>query len=283
MMASFGLRPVAFLKEEAKRFLLTRAGLKRVHIVGCARSGTTMLHYAMIAFANTILFDRETAPWSAPGLKLSFILWREAAGGHNPGFFITKRYANWWRPAQVSRLADYARRYQVFIINLIRDPRDVLTSRHALDPQKYYVTPELWENSIAAGRQLEHELRNSPCFLTIKYEDVILQSQRVEQLLHHKLGLCLRRHLKSWSRLKENLQASNVSARMLPYMHRLRDFDPSSIQKWRHDPHKAAYINQLLTASPHAEKLQAFLTENEYVDAGERPPLAKRQPRLETV
>lgn len=282
-MASFHWRPANLLKEQGKSFLLKHAGLRRIHLVGCARSGTTMLHYAMIAFSNTILFDKETAPWSAPGLGLCYTLWRQASGRHDLGFFITKRHANWWRPAQISRLADYARRYDVFLINLIRDPRDVLTSRHPLDRKQYYVAPDLWRSSVAAARRLEQEMAGSSNFLTVKYEDVIRQSHRLELLLQHRLGLCLRPHLRSWRRLKENLQASNVSARMLPYMHRLRDFDESAIGKWRRDPAKAAYLEHLLQATPHGASLRAYLAEHGYADDHAQAPAARPRPLLESA
>lgn len=282
-MASFRWRPANLLKEQGKSFLLKHAGLRRIHIVGCARSGTTMLHYAMIAFSNTILFDKETAPWSAPGLRLCYTLWRQASGRHDVGFFITKRYANWWRPAQISRLAEYAQRYDVFILNIIRDPRDVLTSRHPLDHKQYYVDPDLWQSSVNAARRLEQEMAGSPNFLTIKYEDVIRQSHRLEVLLQDRLGLCLRPHLRSWSRLKENLEASNVSARMLPYMHRLRDFDESAIGKWQRDPAKAAYLEHLLQATPYGTSLRAFLTEHGYADDRLQAPVARPRPILESA
>ncbi len=272
-----------FLKEEIKHFLLKRAGYRRIHIIGCARSGTTMLHYAMIAFHNTVLFDKETAPWSAPGLGLCYTLWRQASGQHDLSFFITKRHANWWRPAQVKRLAEYAQRYDVFIINLIRDPRDVLTSRHPLDRKQYYVTPDVWQGSVDAARHLEREMAGSPNFLTMKYEDVIRQSHRLELLLQQRLGLCLRPNLRSWSRLKENLQASNVSARMLPYMHRLRDFDESSIGKWKGDPVKAAYFEHLLQTTPYGASLHEYLAEHGYADDHAQAPVAKPQPLLESA
>ena len=34
-------------KQELKRTLLECANISRIHIVGCQRSGTTMLHYSM--------------------------------------------------------------------------------------------------------------------------------------------------------------------------------------------------------------------------------------------
>jgi len=44
-----------FFKDSVKHRLLHAANYRRVHIVGCARSGTTMLYFLMMAFQNMIL------------------------------------------------------------------------------------------------------------------------------------------------------------------------------------------------------------------------------------
>ena len=49
--------------------LLKISNVKQVHIIGCARSGTTMLYYSMTAFQNTFLNNHESFPWRAPELR----------------------------------------------------------------------------------------------------------------------------------------------------------------------------------------------------------------------
>jgi hypothetical protein len=142
-MLSYQTRLQGVLKNDFKQLLLKTAGIRRIHLIGCSRAETTMLHYALIAFRNTFLFEKETFPWNDPDVKTCWTLWTDWRASVDDRFFITRRHANWWQPHFISALAQYAQRYRIFIINVIRDPRDVLTGRHPDDHPNYYVTPEL--------------------------------------------------------------------------------------------------------------------------------------------
>ena len=48
--------------------MLSIGKLKHIHIIGCARTGTTMLHYAMARYDGIILIDRETSVTVDPSL-----------------------------------------------------------------------------------------------------------------------------------------------------------------------------------------------------------------------
>lgn len=54
-------------------------------------------------------------------------------------------------------------------INLVRDGRDVVTSRHPEHPSSYWVPPSRWIRDVEAGRR--HEGRQQ--VLTIRYEDLV--------------------------------------------------------------------------------------------------------------
>jgi hypothetical protein len=252
------------IKEYVKHLLLTRAYIKRVHIVGCARSGTTMLHYAMSAFKNIILHDSETSPWSHPGLKDSFCFFQKYARKTPPVFFVTKRPAKWWYPDMVERLLDYVPTQRIFLINIVRDPRDVLTSSHPYDKRQFYVEPWVWEKSIAAGEHLMKNLAGYADKITLRYEDVILYPDKMERLLCDKLGLELQENISCWSQLENSVVPSDGPSRMLPYMHQLRNFDPASIGKWQHAQHKQDYVEFLLSASDASATLQSFMERYHY-------------------
>jgi hypothetical protein len=269
-MPSHPARLRGVLKNELKQFLLKTANIRRIHLIGCSRSGATTLHYAFIAFRNTFLFEKEASPWSDPCLKTCWRLWKDWRFSSEDRFFITKRHTNWWQPHSISALAHYVRRYQVFLINVIRDPRDVLISRHSEGHQKYDVTPELWQNSMAATRQLQSVLGGYPHVMTIKYEEVILHSHKIEQQLQNAIELRLRAELGTWSRLKQTLEEINGAGYILPYLHRQRDFDKSSIAKWRQDPAKAEYIDFLLNKLEYRNRLKTFMAEHGYHQAESR-------------
>ena len=269
-MPSHPARLQGVLKNELKQFLLKTAKIRRIHLIGCSRSGVTTLHYALIAFRNTLLFEKGILPWSDPSLKTCWALWKDWRLGGEERFFVTKRHTNWWQPHFISALANYARRYQVFIINVIRDPRDVLTSSHYADSQQYDVSPKLWQNNAAATRQLQKELAGYPHVMTIKYEEAILHSHKIERQLHEALGMHLRPELSAWSRLKQNLEEISATGYAVPYLHKLRDFDRSAIANWQHDTAKMKYVDFLLNKSEYRNRLTAFMAEHSYHHAEHR-------------
>lgn len=54
-------------------------------------------------------------------------------------------------------------------INVVRDGRDVVTSKHLSDPDAYFVQPEEWVRDVAAGRRIEDD----PRVITVRYEEFI--------------------------------------------------------------------------------------------------------------
>ncbi len=246
-------------KNAMKYRLLRTAGIKRIHIIGASRSGTTMLCYAMACFDRTLLYDRETSAWNYPTLTGSLGLLAQYAGRTGPHVLVTKRGANWWRQERLERLATFARRYGIFLIHIIRDPRDVLSSHHPLRHRQFYVQPEDWERSIRGASWLWHQLDDYPHKLVLKYEDIVRDPQGTQALLCKRTGLRLRPGVTSWARLKENVEATQGLGEMVPYMHKLRNFDPASIGKWRTNPNAVAHLEQLRYGSPHGVLLNEFM------------------------
>jgi len=54
-------------------------------------------------------------------------------------------------------------------LHIVRDGRDVVTSHHPRDPDRYHVRPERWVADTAAGLAV-----TDPRVLTIRYEDLVL-------------------------------------------------------------------------------------------------------------
>jgi hypothetical protein len=117
------------IKDDIKNFIINKANIKRVYIIGCSRSGTTMLHYAMIAFKNTILFDKETNLWSRPSISEVLKIYKEKSCQEHSTFYVSKRHAEWWQKKELYKSIEHISKYNVYIINIIRDPRDVLSSK----------------------------------------------------------------------------------------------------------------------------------------------------------
>ena len=254
------------LKDSLKQRLLRAGGLGRLHIVGCSRSGTTMLHDARAAFQNAVLHDEETAPSSYPGLKEAWSLYCEGARVPGPRFLVTKRVWGWFKPEALEELARYVRRYDVCLVNIVRDPRDVLTSRHKWHRDRYYVEPEFWQASMQATRWLLDELADHRLKLTVRFEDLILAPDTLQQQLCALVPLRLRDNVASLGALKDNLESSRQhEGNMVDYLNDLRNFDPEAIGRWRNDPTSVERVQQLLD-SPQGDEIRAFMRAHGYED-----------------
>ena len=247
-----------------KKTLLGMANVNRIHIVGCARSGTTMLHYAMVAFQNTLLFDSETQVWNSPSVSESLKLFCKCLSKKQSCYYVTKRSFGWWKKDAIERLATQVIKDKIYLLNIVRDPRDVLTSTHKLNERKFYVEPQTWIDSVHAGKLLAEELGSYEHLLTIRYEDVVSNPLEVSSQLQDKFGLSLNPKLQDWSRLKDNLELLDVDQTMTSYMHKLRNFDPATIGKWKEDLEKKNHVEELMQTEEYGPAIRLFMEENNY-------------------
>jgi len=186
-MASFKRKSnalVRFLGEKKEARCFSR---DPIVIGGCGRSGTTLLLSILAAhpdiFAipheSVALVDWETDP-SGKGMRPARIdrLYRHLLVNR------VQRSNQLWcekTPRNV-RVAEKILAYwkDAFFINIVRDPRDVLTSRHRNDPEKYWVSLDRWVSDVNKGLAVQEH----PRVYTVKYEDLV---QDFEQTIR---GLC---------------------------------------------------------------------------------------------
>src|SRR5262245_13347049 len=90
--------------------------VKRLHLVGCPRSGTTLMMELMkTCFKHDACCEHEES------------LFHEPSG--NPGLYFSKQ------PTDIRYLHRvFLRDPNLFVVNLLRDPRDVISSRHQSKP-----------------------------------------------------------------------------------------------------------------------------------------------------
>ncbi|NNG17607.1 MAG: hypothetical protein HKM89_14115 [Gemmatimonadales bacterium] len=190
---------------------------------------------------------------------------RDRLFGRSPLHFVTKRPYGWFRPEELDQLIERTLREGIGVINIVRDPRDVLTSTHAGDTtRRFYVEPERWRASIAAADELFTRLDAYPHKLTLRYEDVVTDPAATEQALSATFSLKLRPNIDSIGRLKDNLERLEASTRMAKFMQNIRNFDPATIGRWRTDPEKMAYLDGLFTKSDIREELRQFMERYDY-------------------
>ena len=253
------------LKLDLRHAFFSVAKIKRIHIIGCARSGTTFFHYSLIAFNNTILHDFETSFWTNPSTSRALTLSIKHLLQKGSFYYITKRDSEWFDRDSIDKFVNYTKKYNVHIINLLRDPRDVLTSMHTLSAKDtYYVSTDKWKKTNYATNKILKQLKQYKNITTIRYEDVLSESQSVQKILYNDIGLSLRENIKEWSRLKDNLEYLGGVGKMIPYLNKLRNFDKNSIGKWKNDEKKLLYIEDLLQKSDIKEDLKEFMNKYNY-------------------
>lgn len=241
-------KPIQRMIRKFKRYisaiLFNILNIKRIHIIGCSRSGTTLLHLSMICFDNTKLLPDESHinfPQLSGRLKIAWHF--KSAIGRK--FFVTKRDYGWFKEENMRLLIESTIKERIGLIYIVRDPRDVMASIHGRDALQAaqqgedtvseYVTPEHWLQSVAAGEKIMKLLADYPNILTLRYEDIMLDPSRVEALISTTFGPKRRKNAHSIDRVIDNVDALSleVSSNYAFALHNVRNFDRRSIGKWK--------------------------------------------------
>jgi hypothetical protein len=257
-------------KALVRKALFSMARIDRIHIIGCARSGTTMLHLAMGCFSDVMLSGTETPvgyPWALERAGIAFrMAWR-------PGrkCYITKRNPGWFKPEQQDEFLAQTRLENVGLIHLVRDPRDVMLSRHAGSKScisgEPFVSAERWYNSIKGADRIFASLADYSRKLTLRYEDLVTAPERAEQMIAAAFGLCRHPDALPINHVKDNFERLRIrySPSAIMALNGLRNMDSNSIGRWRNSS-KAESTEAL---EPHIRsRLEAFCAENGYQQTG---------------
>jgi len=179
---------------------------KHLHIVACSpRSGTTLLHEAMVTcFRFDQHYDHERRFNLVSG---------------SPGETVLSK-----RPKDTLYMPAVMDDPELYVIYLLRDPRDVIVSRHGKDGQIYYSNVRLWRELHGAARKLA----GHPRFHVVRYEDFVTEPDATQRELVHKFRWLEQIH--SFSRYHEHAQ---VSAQSALAMHAVRPIAPTSVGVWR--------------------------------------------------
>ena len=180
--------------------------MRRLHIVGCPRSGTTLLMELLsTCFESSGFCSHEMSifdPLDKPG-----------------DMYFTKQ------PNDIKQIGHiFHRDEQLHIIYLGRDPRAVISSKHRENPNQYFCNYRVWrECDQAARRYLGHER-----FLQLRYEDLVTSADSVQDRISEHFPFLGQRHL--FSQYHEFALPSAASERA---MNGLREVNRDSLEKWR--------------------------------------------------
>jgi hypothetical protein len=133
------------------------------------------------------------------------------------------------------------------VICLMRDPRDVVVSRHGKARDKYWVPLRVWKQRLPVLRRLTRHAR----FTVIKYEDLVRHPDAVQRQLMDRLPF-----LRAVHPFSEFHGAAAPSAASLTALGSLRPFDEASIGGWHR--HLPRVKGQLAQHGPIADELIEF-------------------------
>ena len=141
--------------------------IDRILICGCARSGNTLM-FSLIDTGFENIVKVKGGPWGEQVPK-------EAVEGK----VVVGKF-----PRKASRLyklmAD-----DLGIIYMMRDPRDVLVSKHFERPRTYWTSVERWIRTATVAL----EYKDHPNVLLLKYEDLITKPNKAQKAMAEKFNL----------------------------------------------------------------------------------------------
>lgn len=213
-------------------------------IGGCGRSGTTLLLSILSAHPHIYAIQRQTyafEKWEkidrSDGKKVRTKEYKPARLDRLYRYFLLHRVPNsatrWCEktPLHVrhfGKILDYFDD-KVKLIHIIRDGRDVVTSKHPRhnNPGEYWVSVERWVNDVKAGLGFI----DCPRVLTLHYEQLISDFANVIEKTYRFLGEECRFDVFSWVNLT-SVKNSKHWANPVQKLH------SRSIDRWKMPEHK---------------------------------------------
>ncbi|MDJ0814282.1 MAG: sulfotransferase [Woeseiaceae bacterium] len=183
---------------------------RHLHIVACSpRTGTTLLHEVMVTCLKVDKhYDHE--------IRFHLVT------GKDGETVITKRPKDtMYMPAVLDDDPE------LFVIYLLRDPRDTICSRHGKDKSIYYSNIRLWRQMHGYARQMAGHER----FLEVRYEDFVRDPDATQQMIADKFPW-----LESTHRFSEYHEYAVVSEKSRTAMHSVRPIAPTSVGVWTRNP-----------------------------------------------
>ena len=182
--------------------------MKRVHIIGAPRSGTTlMLELMSNGFRFTAISKREVSLLEYPH------------GFPEDSTVCTKNPQD---HRLVSTLID--RDEQQWFISMVRDPRDIVCSRHGFHPEVYWANLRQWRAWLDNTRPY----RTHPRMIEIRYEDLVRSPDEVQQEIAARLPFLPVRN--AFSEFHKFAKPSDQS---LNAMGDVRPVSDASVGRWK--------------------------------------------------
>jgi len=191
--------------------------MKQIHIVGVSpRTGTTLMAEAIkTCFRIDYYTTHEDRLFTrAPG---------------RPDIFLTKN------PKDVM-IAGPSLKVDpdLYVICMLRDPRDIICSKHKKDPGRYWASLRYWN---MYSREAER-LQQYPRFLLVRYEDFVSNPDKVQGMLSERIPF-----LEKKASFSDYHNVASVSDSSDKALSGVRPINPTSVGRWK--DHKERIAGQL--------------------------------------
>jgi len=181
--------------------------MRRIHIVGSGpRTGTTLLAELMAACFHIDHTCEHEAPICTDQPK-------------EGNCFLTKQ------PGDMAYVGlPLALNPELYVICIIRDPRDSVVSFHRKSPGLYWTGLKFWK---LFGRKYDKLAKHSH-FILIKYEDLVRNPDEIQNHLMRKMPFLERKH-----KFTEYHRVAKPSEESLKALKDVRSIESTSIGNWK--------------------------------------------------
>lgn len=192
--------------------------MQRIHIVGFGpRTGTTLLAEMMVNSFDIDLHTKHESRIAKSPLR-------------NGNVFLTKSPKDILVVEPVLKFVK-----KLHVICMLRDPRDMIVSKHGRDKDRYWSNLQYWNNYLP----FYESLSGHPRFLSLRYEDLVSQPDEVQETIISKMPF-----LKKMHRFSEYHKTAKPSSESLLALRELRPVSTGSVGNWR--KHKERVMGQIL-------------------------------------
>lgn len=242
---------------------------KIIYVLGCNRSGTTLLQNLFRCTEDTEIINGEISP-------IAVMMYSDRIGGENPKNIVAKRIMNngfgMFGPAhfpintvRVSEMdptlwIEWAKIWQdINYVHIRRDPRDALVSK--MNGKQYVNRFVMWQKAEQIYEKMKEA--NSENTYLIKYEELVNDVETIMGNLVEQIGLTKILEFNNWHALLTERDLKHPS---MIWLNSPRPISSESVGRWRQDKSRIKLIANKNTELIDAVKHYGYELDDSWLD-----------------